>query len=171
MRNSSSATSATRLSTCSACARPCTASPLGSGGAWPASRPWPDAAPAQGERPHNLPKELKMTLAYIKQLLTAGTTTKTRTKRRMKRALKKRTPRKRKTTRRKTSTKLWGTAVSIHTEVCSGRHLMGRKAIGPKKLFHYTSERVLGCTAGNEKNADVLFPLSVLRGTAHLCVL
>lgn len=59
MRNSSSATSATRLSTCSACARPCTASPSGSGAAWPASQPWPDAAPAQGERPHNLPEKLK----------------------------------------------------------------------------------------------------------------
>lgn len=53
MRNSSSATSATRLSTCSVCARPCTASPWGSGAAWPASPPWPDAAPAPGERPRD----------------------------------------------------------------------------------------------------------------------
>lgn len=53
MRSSSCAMSATRPFTCSVCDQPCTASLTGSGAAWPASLPWPDGAPAQGDRlPH-----------------------------------------------------------------------------------------------------------------------
>lgn len=53
MRNLSSVMSATRLSTCSASDRPCTASLLESGCAQPASPLWPDVAPAQGNcSPH-----------------------------------------------------------------------------------------------------------------------
>lgn len=46
MRNLSFAMSATRLSTCSACDRPSTGSPLESGCARPASPLWPGVAPA-----------------------------------------------------------------------------------------------------------------------------
>lgn len=48
MRNSSSVTSVTRPSTCSVCDRPCTASLPESGCVLPASPPWPDVAPVQG---------------------------------------------------------------------------------------------------------------------------
>lgn len=65
MRNLSCVMSATRPFTCSVCDQPCTASLMGSGGAWPASLLWPDGALAQGVRSASahiscVPRELKI---------------------------------------------------------------------------------------------------------------